>query len=59
MKTIIRYLKILFLSLSFFFLTQGCSFYMGFHVKSKSPSEIRTAHSVISSEGGTTQTVSR
>ena len=58
MKNIRQYLKILSLAFSFLFLVQGCSFYMGFHVKSTPQSENRTAHSVMASEGGAVETAS-
>ncbi len=46
MKILYRYSKVLFLILSLLFLTQGCSFYARFHVKSAPPSGTATAQGV-------------
>ncbi len=58
MKTTAQYLKIMSLALFFLFMMQGCSFYMGFHVKSAPPSESRMTQSVTSNEGETVKMVS-
>jgi hypothetical protein len=43
MKVLNRYPKVLFLLLSLFFLTQGCSFYARFHTESAPSSGTATA----------------
>jgi len=58
MKVPTRYSKILFLALSFLFLTQGCSFYAGFHTKSTPQSGTKMTQSVTPNEGGTSPTAS-
>ena len=58
MKTIAQYLEIMPLALLFLFMIQGCSFYMGLHVKSAPQSENRTAHSRTLNERGAVETAS-
>ncbi len=58
MKTIAQYLKIMSLTLLFLFTMQGCSFYMGVHVKSAPQSEKRTAHGGTLNERGAVETAS-
>ncbi len=58
MKTIAQYLKVMSLALPLLFLIQGCSFYMGFNVKSAPQSENRTAHSGTINDRGTVETAS-
>jgi hypothetical protein len=56
METIPQYLQIMSLTLLFLFMIQGCSFYMGFQVKSAPQSENKTAHSGTLNERGTVET---
>ena len=58
MKTLAEYLKIMSLTLLFLFVMQGCSFYMGFHVKSAPPSESRMTQGVTPNERETVKMVS-
>ncbi len=58
MKTIAQYLKVMSLALFFLFIIQGCSFYLGFHVKSAPPSESTMTQSVTPNERETVKMVS-
>lgn len=58
MKALNRYSMVLFLSLSLLVLTQGCSFYAGFHTKSAPPSGTAMTQGMRPNERETPQTVS-